>query len=130
MCELNGPSSSMVLRLALRSSASGAARAWPAAKGDRSMDLASLLISLMSAAVGGSIAGATLRDKSLGALGDSIAGVVGGGLGAALLRAVGMAPSAAGLDLGTLIASAASGGVGGAFLLVIVSLVKGVMARS
>ena len=95
------------------------------------MDLVSLLISVISGAVGGNIAGAAMQDKSLGTLGNSIAGVVGGGLGAALLRAVGMlGQSGGGLDLGSIIGSVASGGVGGAILLVIVSLIKTAMAKA
>ena len=52
------------------------------------MDLVALLISVISGAVGGNIAGAAMQDKSLGTLGNSIAGVLGGGVGAALLIVV------------------------------------------
>jgi len=50
------------------------------------MDLVTLLISVISGAVGGNIAGAAMQDKSLGTLGNSIAGVLGGGVGAALIK--------------------------------------------
>jgi uncharacterized membrane protein YeaQ/YmgE (transglycosylase-associated protein family) len=95
------------------------------------MDLASLLISLVSGAVGGNIAGAAMHDKSLGAVGNSIAGIVGGGLGGAILQALGvLGQSGGGLDIGSIVGNIASGGVGGAVLLVIVSLIKGAMAKA
>ena len=46
-----------------------------------------LIISLISGAVGGNIAGGVLDEHSLGPLGNSIAGIVGGGLGGQLLSA-------------------------------------------
>ncbi|HYB43466.1 MAG TPA: hypothetical protein VEL75_16925, partial [Candidatus Methylomirabilis sp.] len=68
------------------------------------MDLVSLLISLISGGVGGNVAGAAMQDKSLGVVGNSIAGIVGGGLGGAILRAVGLfAQSGGNLDLGSII---------------------------
>jgi uncharacterized membrane protein YeaQ/YmgE (transglycosylase-associated protein family) len=95
------------------------------------MDLVSLLISLVSGAVGGNIAGAAMSDKSLGPLGNSIAGILGGGIGGALLQAVGvLAQSGGGLGLGAIVGNIASGGVGGAILLVIVSLLKSAMAKT
>jgi uncharacterized membrane protein YeaQ/YmgE (transglycosylase-associated protein family) len=95
------------------------------------MDIVSLLISLISGAVGGNIAGAAMKDKSLGTLGNSIAGIVGGGLGGALLRAVGMFMQSGGtLDPGAIIGNIAGGGIGGAILLIVVSLIKGAMARA
>jgi uncharacterized membrane protein YeaQ/YmgE (transglycosylase-associated protein family) len=40
------------------------------------MDIVSLIISLVSGAVGGNAAGALMKDKSLGALGNSLAGIL------------------------------------------------------
>ncbi len=95
------------------------------------MDVISLLISLVSGAVGGNIAGAAMSDKNLGPLGNSIAGILGGGIGGALLQAAGaIGQSGGGLDLGSIVANVASGGVGGAILLVIVSLLKSAMAKT
>ena len=48
------------------------------------MDITSLLISVVTGAAGGNAAGAALKEKSLGTIGNSIAGV-GGGLIAQLL---------------------------------------------
>jgi uncharacterized membrane protein YeaQ/YmgE (transglycosylase-associated protein family) len=44
------------------------------------MDVMSLLVSLISGAVGGNVAGAAMKDKSLGTIGNSLAGILGGGL--------------------------------------------------
>ena len=44
-----------------------------------------VIISLVSGAVGGNIAGGVLKEQSLGPIGNSIAGIVGGGLGGQLL---------------------------------------------
>jgi uncharacterized membrane protein YeaQ/YmgE (transglycosylase-associated protein family) len=38
-----------------------------------------LIISLISGAIGGNIAGGVLKEQSLGAVGNTIAGLVGGG---------------------------------------------------
>jgi len=95
------------------------------------MDLVGLLISVISGAVGGNIAGAAMQDKSLGTLGNSIADVLGGGLGSVLLRAVGiLAQSGGGLDLGSIVGNVASGGIGGAILLVVIALIRGTMAKA
>ena len=51
------------------------------------MNLISLIIEAVSGAVGGNIAGAAMKEKSLGTLGNSIAGIVGGGLGGYSFRA-------------------------------------------
>ena len=70
------------------------------------MDIVSLLIQLASGALGGNIAGSVLKNMSLGTLGNTLAGIIGGGLGGQILeRAIGLGPAAAGagLDLGAII---------------------------
>ena len=47
-----------------------------------------LIIQLVSGAIGGNVAGGLLKNQSLGTLGNSIAGIVGGGLGGQLLSGV------------------------------------------
>ena len=94
------------------------------------MDLTSLLVTLISGAVGGNVAGAAMKDKSLGTLGNSLAGIFGGGIGGFLLQALGvLATSGASGDLGDILGHVASGGVGGAVLLVVASLIKSAMAK-
>ena len=42
------------------------------------MDIVGLIIQLIAGAVGGNVAGAALKEKSLGSTGNSIAGAIGG----------------------------------------------------
>ena len=72
-----------------------------------------LIIQLASGAAGGNIAGSLMKNASLGTLGNSIAGILGGGIGGQLLGMLGVATGGGGLDLGSIIGSVASGGVGG-----------------
>lgn len=96
------------------------------------MDIVPLLISLVSGAAGGNAAGALMKNFSLGTLGNSVAGIVGGGLGGWVLSLLGIAPAAAGgggIDLANVIGNLASGGVGGGVLMTILGVVKGMMAK-
>ena len=95
------------------------------------MDITSLIIEAISGAVGGNVAGAAMKEKSLGGIGNSIAGIVGGGLGGTILQMVmgTAATSGGGLDLQSILANVAGGGVGGAILMVIVGLIKNAMAK-
>src|SRR5260370_22027709 len=80
-----------------------------------------LIIQLLSGAAGGNIIGNILKQYNLGPLGNSIAGIVGGGLGGQLLNmvlgggaAAGTAATAAtagGLDIGSIIEQSTGGAV-------------------
>ena len=94
------------------------------------MDIMTLVINLISGAVGGNIAGAAMKDKSLGPLLNSVVGVLGGGAGAGILKTLGMAVNDGGLNIQAVISSVASGGVGGAVMLVVIALIKGMMKKS
>lgn len=94
------------------------------------MDIVSLIVRLVSGAIGGNIAGAALKDQNLGTLGNALAGVLGGGVGSAILQAMGASTGGGGLDFGSLLGSIASGGVGGGILMVIIGLIKGAMAKA
>jgi uncharacterized membrane protein YeaQ/YmgE (transglycosylase-associated protein family) len=85
-----------------------------------------LIIQLVSGAIGGNVAGALLKGKNLGALGNSIAGIVGGVGAAQGLNAAGvdLAGMMGGGDLGSIISSIVSGGLGGGVLMAIVGLLK------
>ena len=94
------------------------------------MNIISLIIEAISGAVGGNVAGAAMKENSLGTVGNSIAGIVGGGLGGTLLHTV-MGTAAAGggsLDLTTILSNVAGGGVGGAILMAVVGIIKNKMA--
>jgi len=89
-----------------------------------------LIIQLISGAVGGNIAGGLLKNYNLGALGNTIAGIVGVGGGqllGMLAPALGAAAAGGGMDIGSIIGQVAGGGVGGAIVMVIVGLIKQMM---
>ena len=93
------------------------------------MDIVSLIVNLISGALGGNIAASFLKDQSLGTIGNSVAGILGGGIGAAILQALGAFTGTGGLDVGSLIASVLSGGVGGAILMAIIGLIRSAPAK-
>jgi len=89
-----------------------------------------LIIQLVSGALGGNLAGALMKKFSLGTLGDSIVGILGGGIGGFLLKLLGVALSGGtGLDLGSIIGNIAAGGVGGGVLMAVVGLIKKALAK-
>ena len=93
------------------------------------MNYIPLIISLVSGAVGGNLAGTLFKDISLGTLGNSLSGIVGGGLGGWLLGMLGFGAPAAGATLVSILGSVASGGVGGGVLMAIVGFVKQSLAQ-
>jgi uncharacterized membrane protein YeaQ/YmgE (transglycosylase-associated protein family) len=97
------------------------------------MDLTSILTQVVIGAIGGNGAGAVLKNQSLGTIGNTIAGVVGGGLGGQILNSVlggGAMDAAAQVAAGPLsVGNIAGGGIGGAVLMVIVSVIKGMMNK-
>jgi uncharacterized membrane protein YeaQ/YmgE (transglycosylase-associated protein family) len=94
------------------------------------MDIVPLLIQLASGAVGGNLAGKLLPKSSLGTVGNSIAGILGGGLGGQLLGMLGMGGDAgASMDVSNIIQNLAGGGVGGGALMAIIGVVKGMMKK-
>ena len=92
------------------------------------MDATSLIIDLISGAVGGNAAGAAMPDKSLGTLGNTITGLVGGGLGGQILQALLPALTGGGSDLGGILGNIAGSGIGGGLLMMVVSLLKNALA--
>jgi uncharacterized membrane protein YeaQ/YmgE (transglycosylase-associated protein family) len=94
------------------------------------MDVTSLLVQLVSGAVGGNVAGAAMKKLSLGTLGNSIVGILGGGIGGQILGMMGMGAGGDGaMDAGSILSSVAGGGVGGAVLLAIIGAIKSAMAK-
>lgn len=89
-----------------------------------------LIIQLISGAVGGNAAGAVLKKQSLGTLGNSIVGILGGGIGGQLLGLLGISTGAdGGMDIGSIIGSIVSGGVGGGVLMSIVGIIKNAIGK-
>lgn len=91
------------------------------------MDFVALLIQLVAGATGGNIAGSLLRRMSLGPIGNTIAGMVGGGIGNVMLNGVlgpGQVAALAVLDPGAVIGEIAAAGVGGGVMMVLVGLLR------
>ena len=78
-----------------------------------------LIIQLIAGAAGGNIAGALLQKYNLGTVGNTIAGIVGGGVGGQIVGGS--------TRLGSIVGQIVSGGVGGGVLMVIVGLIKQAM---
>ena len=91
--------------------------------------LISLLISLVSGAAGGNVAGALFKNISMGTLWNSVAGIAGGGIGAKLLGLVVPALMGGGLDIGSIVGQVLGGGVGGGALMAVVSMIRSAMAK-
>lgn len=88
-----------------------------------------LIISLLSGALGGNVAGKLLSKYSLGTLGNSIVGILGGGLGSYLLGMLGMDLGGAEMNLTNILGNIAEGGVGGGALMAIIGIIKGMMKK-
>lgn len=96
------------------------------------MDIVNLAIQLISGALGGHAGGAIAKPLSLGGFGNTIAGMIGGGLGSqVLLSFLGLASQAAGIggepdvsDLGHIVAQVAGAGVGGGLMVMIVGVLR------
>ncbi len=88
-----------------------------------------LIIQLVSGAAGGNVAGSLMKNLSLGTVGNSLAGILGGGIGGQLLGMLGMATGAGEMDIGSIIGSIASGGVGGGAVMAVIGMIKKAMAK-
>ncbi len=88
-----------------------------------------LLVQLVSGAAGGNAAGALMKNLSLGTLGNSLVGILGGGIGGQLLGMLGLATGAGEMDVAGILGSVASGGVGGGALMAVIGVVKKAMAK-
>jgi uncharacterized membrane protein YeaQ/YmgE (transglycosylase-associated protein family) len=86
----------------------------------------SILINIVSGAVGGNLAGMVLKDFDSGWITKSIAGVVGGGIGGQIMTQLGIDPGqlASGGDWSSILSQVGGGGVGGGLALVVWGYVK------
>jgi uncharacterized membrane protein YeaQ/YmgE (transglycosylase-associated protein family) len=84
-----------------------------------------LLIPIIAGLLGGNAAGAVLKDKSLGALGNTIAGIVGGAVGGVVMNFLtGGGDPAVGMSIGSVIGDIVGGGAGGAIVMAVVGMIK------
>ena len=81
-----------------------------------------LIISLISGGVGGNIAGALLKNLSLGPIGNTVVGLLGGGIGEKILTSTGL------LQGSSVVGDVAGSGIGGAILMIVVGLIKNMVA--
>jgi len=101
-----------------------------------------LIIQLVSGAVGGNLAGSLLKKFSLGSVGNSIAGILGGFGGGKILdmltgaegsgdavAAVADAATSSGMDMSSILSNVGGGAVGGGLITTIVGAVKGMMNK-
>lgn len=96
------------------------------------MDILGLIISAVSGLVGGNLSGLALKDKSLGAIGNSIAGLVGGVAGTYILQAVNVLNTVGlgDVSLGAVAGMIGSGAVGGGVLTTIIGLIKNAIKKT
>ena len=89
-----------------------------------------LIIQAVSGALGGNAVGKASPKLDLGAIGNTIAGILGGLGGSQLVGLLGVVNSASGsTDIGSIIASILGGGVGGGVLTAIVGLIKNMLNK-
>lgn len=95
------------------------------------MDYVTLIIQLISGALGGNVAGGLLKNLSLGTVGNSLAGIVGGGIGGQILTSlfhlgqVGGGP----LDPVAILTQIAGGGAGGGILMAVIGAIRSAMNK-
>jgi uncharacterized membrane protein YeaQ/YmgE (transglycosylase-associated protein family) len=90
------------------------------------MDIAGLLMNVVSGAIGGNLTGAGLKQLSLGTIGNTIAGLVGGAAGGYILKAVDILNTAglANMSVGSIASEAGATAICGAILTAIVGFIK------
>lgn len=90
------------------------------------MDIMGFIVSLIGGAVGGNISGAAMKEKTLGMIGNTIAGAVGGAAGAFILQGVSLLSKMglAEMSVGALTTQAGITAVCGAVLTAIAGFVK------
>ena len=96
------------------------------------MDLIQLLLPLFSGAAGGNLVGGVLKNFNLGSVGNSLAGVVGGGVGSLILgNLLGMPMPSAGVDPdgAALLGQILGGGAGGGIMTMIVGMLTKMLHR-
>jgi uncharacterized membrane protein YeaQ/YmgE (transglycosylase-associated protein family) len=95
------------------------------------MEYLMMALPYLTGAAGGNIIGKVLPSLNLGTLGNSLSGIVGGGIGGSILAAIGVdAGPATSLDIGSLLGGAGAGAVGGGVVMAVVGFVKKLLAKA
>ena len=91
----------------------------------------SIVVSLVTGAIGGLLAGYLVKKISLGEISNALCGIVGGGIGGSVLTAFGFSAGPSGtLTLPAVIGSVASGLVGGGLVLLAVGLIMQLIRKT
>lgn len=91
------------------------------------MDILNILISLASGALGGNVAGSSVKEEKggLGMLGNSLTGLLGGGVGHIILQSLGLlGVGGADHSISTILTNIGASGLAGAVLPFVVSFIK------
>jgi hypothetical protein len=89
-----------------------------------------LIVQVIAGAVGGTGAGAILKDLSLGKPGDAISGAIGGGVVGQILSSVlGGGAEVGGMDVASVVKDIVGGGVGGAVVMAIIGAIRNAMMK-
>jgi hypothetical protein len=90
-----------------------------------------LIVQVIAGAVGGTGAGAVLKDLSLGKPGDAVTGAIGGGVVGQILGAVlgGAGGDVGGMDLASVVKDIVGGGIGGAVVMAIIGMLRNAMMK-
>lgn len=96
------------------------------------MDPISLLLPLLSGAAGGNIIGGIFKNFNLGSAGNTLAGLIGGGVGSQILSyLLGAGSTAVGADpeAGALLTQILGGGAGGGAATILVAMLQRMLHR-
>jgi hypothetical protein len=98
------------------------------------LDFISLLIQMLSGAAGGHVVASQIKSTNLGAAGNTLAGLIGGGIGSQILSNLfGLgAPAlggADGIDIANLVSMIALGGAGGGLMTALMGWLTRTAAR-
>ncbi|MGB5820085.1 MAG: hypothetical protein WBG90_11430 [Saonia sp.] len=89
-----------------------------------------LIIQLVMGAIGGNVAGKLLKNWSLGTVGNSISGILGGGLGGQLFEMLGLGGvDTSGIDMSGILGSVASGSVGGGVIMALIGAIRRTVSK-
>jgi hypothetical protein len=91
------------------------------------IDLVGLGVQFASGAVGGNLSASLFRSLDRGVIGNSLSGLIGGGIGCQLVnsglgQAATVLPTAGLPDIGTILAQASASGIGGVLMALLVGV--------
>jgi hypothetical protein len=88
-----------------------------------------LIVQVIAGALGGTGAGAVLKDLSMGKGGDAITGAIGGGVVGQILNSVLGGGEVAGMDVASVVKDIVGGGVGGAVVMALIGFLRNAMMK-